>query len=252
MRPTNDKPISDQDLLMIYFKEAQQQLDDCLNDPESCQRLDQLEAHMKTIEEAQNQHQLPDDYGQQLWHQIADQLVLEDSSVQVKRTGWLQQFKNMLMVPQYSLASFVVIAGLVMVAFFAGKQQNPAGLSADVQEQLLAQNIQLHLTQSEIFLTQVSNGSDSFNSQATAQRLLSSNRIFKQALANHDGQFTHQVLLGLEPILLEYANKAPSNNLKQNHGQQPRANWVNDSNTNDLMFQIKAMKQQLAQQNDII
>ena len=53
MKPTNDKPISDQDLLMIYFKEAQQQLDDCLNDPESCQRLDQLEAHMKTIEEAQ-------------------------------------------------------------------------------------------------------------------------------------------------------------------------------------------------------
>ena len=257
------KTSKDEQILLTYFKEAtQQEVDENLKDAQFCRELDRLEADMNTIEQIQlqNQAHMPEDYGQQLWHQIADKLVVEQPNVSEKSSqwvNWLQKIKNWVLIPQYSLASFAVVIGLVMVAFYAGKQQESFGMDVKLQEQLLAQNIQLHLTQSEIFLTQVSNSSGSYNNQATAQRLLSSNRIFKQALAQHDGQFTSQLLQDLEPILLEYANGSLSDESSQatsfqSHGQPPKANWVKDSKPNDLMFQIKAMKQQLAQKNDII
>ncbi len=263
MKPTNDKPtkdecISDEKLMMVFFKEAkQQEVDDCLKNDETCRRLDQLEADMNAIEQAQSQPDLPEDYGQQLWNQISEKLVIEPVKGHSKNISWLEKLKNLVLMPQYSLASFAVVVGLVAVAFYAGRQQNDHVLGIDLQEQLLAQNIQLHLTQSEIFLTQVSNDNGSYNNQAMAQRLLSSNRIFKQALAKHEGQFTTQLLQDLEPILLEYANdsddtKSSQGIPNQSHGQQPQANWVNDSISNNLMFQIKAMKQKLAQENDII
>ncbi len=246
------KRTDDEKLLMIYFNEADQKtVDDCLKSAETCEQLNQLEADMNAINSAPEQHELPADYGQQLWNQIADQLESPEPNT-VSHTSWWQKLINSLMMPQYSLASFALVMGLVMVAFYAGQRQTGVTIDNQLQEQLLAQNIQLHLTQSEIFLTQVSNGNGAFNSQATAQRLLSSNRIFKQALANHDGQFTSQLLQDLEPILLEHANGEHTGSPNQTHGQQPQPNWVNDSKSNDLMFQIKTMKQQLAQKNDII
>lgn len=246
-------PADDEKLLMIYFNEAKQEdIDQCLDSPKTCEQLEQLEADMKTIENAQDQHDLPADYGQQLWLQIADKLVPEEANQGTEKTSWFQSLKNMWLVPQYSLASFATIMALFVLAFYTGRQQHNEVMGNGLQELLLAQNIQLHLTQSEIFLTQVSNDNSSYNSQATAQRLLSSNRIFKQALANHEGQFTNQLLQDLEPILLEYANGTPASSPNQTHGQQPGANWVSDTQSNDLMFQIKAMKQQLAQKNDII
>lgn len=242
------KHIDDEKLLMVYLGEANQKdIDAVLQSEKACEQLDQLEADMNAINNASNDHQLPDDYGQQLWSQIADRLE-PPLTQEVSNPSWLQKLLSYFMQPQFSMASFVLVAGLVMVAFYAGKQhQNPA-FSGQIQEQLLAQNIQLHLTQSEIFLTQVSNGNSNSNSQVNAQRLLASNRIFKQALANYDGQYTQQILQNLEPVLLEYANN-PANQI---HGQQPTANWVNNSLSNDLIFQIKTMKKQLAEKNDII
>ena len=248
------KSTEDEKLLMIYFNEAQQKdIDQCLSSPERCDQLDQLEADMNAIETLQQkQHDLPEDYGQQLWHQIADKLVAEEVKPKSGVSAWLPSLKNMFLVPQYSLASFATIMALVLLAFYTGRNQNNEIIGSELQELLLAQNIQLHLTQSEVFLTQVSNDNGSYNSQVTAQRLLSSNRIFKQALANHKGHFTSQLLQDLEPILLEYANGSAPNPSEQTHGKQPQANWVSDSKSNDLMFQIKVMKQQLAQKNDII
>lgn len=265
MKTTQDKnkqelANQEQQVLMAYYQEIkQQELDECLKDPDRRYELKQLEADMLAIEQrlSQDQPQLPVDYGQQLWLKVADQIEKSNNKAPSKRSNWLQQFKNLILMPQYSLASVAVFMGLIMVAFYAGKQHNGENLGVDLQEQLLAQNIQLHLTQSEIFLTQVSNDSSNYNTQATAQRLLSSNRIFKQALANHPGQLTHQILQELEPVLLEFANQSSDNDLtgvtpKQTHGQQPQANWVNDSKSNDLLFQIKTMKQQLTQKNDLI
>lgn len=246
------KPNEEQKLLMTYLNEANpEDTDECLNDPELCRQLDQLESDMKAIENAQNQHQLADDYGQQLWLKINDQL-----EERPQEKSWLVQIKQWFLVPQYSMASFVAVLGLVVLAFYAGHSQNQAAINTALQEQLLAQNIQLHLTQSEIFLTQVRHDTGNTNHQATAQRLLASNRIFKRALVKHEGQFTTELLSDLEPILLEYANDnqlmADSNGNKQVHGKQPQANWVSDRKSADLMFQIKVMKQQLAQKNDII
>ncbi|MCX7553357.1 hypothetical protein OS175_05660 [Marinicella sp. S1101] len=242
------KHIDDEKLLMVYLGEAsQEETDAVLQSKQACEQLDQLEADMQAIENASNAHNqnpLPADYGQQLWHQIADQL----ESPAENKVSWWHKLQSYMLQPHYSLASFVLVAGLVMVAFWAGRQQVNGGIDGQLQEQLLAQNIQLHLTQSEIFLTQVSNGNGTSTMQSTAQRLLTSNRIFKQALANYEGQFTQQILKNLEPVLLEYANN-PANQI---HGQQPAANWVNNSTSNDLMFQIKTMKKQLAEKNDII
>jgi len=240
---------NDEKLLMIYFNEASQKdIDDCLKSKAQCEQLDQLEADMSAIEQAQNQHQLPADYGQQLWQKIADQL--EQPAAAASRRPWLASLREWFLVPQYSIASMALVLGLVLTAFWAGRNQTDGLINDTLQSQLLAQNIQLHLTQSEIFLTQVKHGTGSIDQQATAQRLLSSNRIFKQALANQEGHFTNQLLQDLEPILVEYANGAPATSGDQN--QQPKANWVSDQNARDLMFQIKTMKRQLAQKNDII
>lgn len=242
----------DEKLLMIYFNEADEPTRDAgLQSAEVCDQLNQLEADMNAIERAaEQQHPLAADYGQQLWERIADRLE-EPSGFELPRQSWWQKLQNYLLMPQYSLASFALVMGLVMGSFYLGKNQTDSALSQQLQEQLLAQNIQLHLTQSEIFLTQVNNGQGAFDSQATAQRLLSSNRLFKRALAQHDSQFTSQLLQDLEPILLEYANGTAGGTTPQTHGQ-PRVNWVKDSSSGDLMFQIKTMKQQLAQNNDLI
>jgi len=242
------KHIDDEKLLNVFLGEAsKEETDAVLKSKQACDQLDQLEADMQAIENASNAHNanpLPDDYGQQLWQQIADQL----ESPAENKVSWWHKLQRFMLQPQYSLASFVLIAGLIMVAFFAGRQQVNGGIDGQLQQQLLAQNIQLHLTQSEIFLTQVSNGNGTGSMQSTAQRLLTSNRIFKQALANQEGQFTQQILQNLEPVLLEHANK-PAN---QTPGQQSPANWVNNVQSNDLLFQIKAMKHQLAEKNNII
>ena len=240
-------------LLMIYLNEADKQdVETCMNSPEWCQRLDQLEADMQAIEHNQKTPVLPDDYGQQLWNKIADNLVVDETTQPTSESsGWLHKCRTWLFQPQFSLASLAGVMVLLMVAFLAGKQQGNEGINTELREQLLAQNIQLHLTQSEIFLTQVSNGTGAFNGQATAQRLLSSNRIFKQALTHYDGQFAEQILNDLEPILLEYANGAPTYNQSES-SQLPQANLVNSSDGKDLMFQIKAMKRQLAKENNII
>jgi len=251
------KAVDDEKILMIYFNEANKKdVDKCLKSVACCQKLDQLEVDMKAIDNIQEQHNLPNDYGQQLWLKIADQIERPQDASDKSSSDWLTRFKQILLMPQFSLASLVVVMGMVLLAFYAGQQQNQGILGQQTQEQLLAQNIQLHLSQSEIFLTQVSNGNSKTSVQATAQKLLASNRIFKQALTQYKGQFTSQLLTELEPLLLEFANgTALKNNLRtpeQIHGKQAKANWVNDSLSNDLMFQIKAMKQQLAQKNDII
>ena len=238
-------------LLMIYLNEASQQdIDDFLASPESCEQLDQLEADMNAIEQFHQQHVLPDDYGQQLWHKIADKLEPAATN-ESAAMSWLLTLKKWLLQPQYSLASFFGVLLLLFAAFWAGKQHNSPVLNQQLGEQLLAQNVQLHLAQSEIFLTQVSNGKETTNHQMMAQRLLSSNRIFKQALTQYEGQFTYQLLSDLEPILLQYANGAPTYR-QGSSDQQPRASWVNHTGSTDLMLQIKAVKQQLATENDII
>ena len=108
----------------VVPKEAvaeEKEVDACLKNPQACQQLDQLETDMRLIEQAQDQQALPDDYGQQLWQQIADQLQPENNSLPKEPVNWLQRLKDTLLVPQFSIASLVLVTGLVMVAFFAGR-----------------------------------------------------------------------------------------------------------------------------------
>ena len=99
-------PIDDEKLMMIYFDEAEKaDIEEGLKSPELCQQLDQLEADMNIIDNAQNAgHTLPDDYGQQLWNQIADRLP-DAPAVPTTGANFWQRLSAWLMQPQYSLAS---------------------------------------------------------------------------------------------------------------------------------------------------
>ena len=144
---------------------------------------------------------------------------------------------------------YLLIAVLQVIAL----QSYAQGVAKFISHTCDAQNIQMHLTQSEIFLTQVSHQSNNTSGadtgmelQTMAQRLLTSNRIYKKALAGYDSQFTQQVLSDLEPVLLEVANRSNT----QLASKTVTANSANTSQK--LLFQVKSMKQQLANDNTII
>lgn len=235
--------ISEEQLMLLYLGELDpKQAERLLQSAEVCAQLRQLEADMQAIEN-QTEHHLPDDYGHQLWDRIADRIVSEPHR---QRPSIWQQLSQWLAAPQFSMASIMLVGVLVFSAYWTGRQDQ-SDMSEDLTNQLLAQNIQMHLTQSEIFLTQAKNrglGNDQL--QTMAQRLLTSNRIYKRAAVNHEGQHTALLLSNLEQILLEYANGAPSESTtlpalqdKSNRGQE-------------LLFQVKSMKQQLAKDDNII
>ncbi len=236
--------INEEQLMMLYFGElGSKESKRLLRSPEVCAALRQLETDMQVIEQQDN-NPLPDDYGHQLWDRISGRI--DASGQRQKEAGW-QRFIQWIAVPQYSFASLMLAALLVLSAYWIGRNEHSDITTNDISGQLLAGNIQMHLTQSEIFLTQASNQDlDRNQLQTMAQRLLVSNRIFKRAAANHEGQHTALLLSNLEQILLEYANGAPSESTTL-PAMQDKSN-----RGHDMLFQVKSMKQQMAKDENII
>lgn len=235
--------ISEEQLMLLHMGElSPEESRELLKSPEVCERLKQLEADMQAFK-TQLQNPLPDDYGHQLWQRISDKIAQPEATF--KEPPWLRKVADWFHTPQFSFASMAMVAMLVLTAYWMGRQDVID--ETDFGQQLLAQNIQMHLTQSEIFLTQAKNEDlGNIQLQTMAQRLLTSNRIYKRAAASHDGQHTALLLSNLEQILLEYANGAPSESTtlpalqdKSNRGQE-------------LLFQVKSMKQQMAKDDTII
>ena len=195
---------------------------------------------MNLIEQAQTTRQLPDDYGEQLWAKIEG-----DIPDRPNQNPWFSGWFDWLHQPRYSLASVVLVAGFCVAAYLLGAHQSPSN-GADWQNQLLAQNIQMHLTQSEIFLTQVANtpanAQNRQRNQQQAQYLLTNNRLFKNALKGQDSQLTQSLINQLEWVLLEHANNPDS----------IQATNQTESTHNQLLFNVKAVKNQLAGNQEII
>lgn len=241
--------ISEEKLMLLHMGElSPEESAELLKSAEVCDQLKLLEADMQAFE-LKAQNTLPEDYGHQLWNRISEDIKAEEASF--NEPGIFKKIADWFHTPQFSFASMAMVAMLVITAYWMGRQDVID--NTDFSQQLLAQNLQMHLTQSEIFLTQVSHQSNNKTDADTgtelktmAQRLLISNRIYKKALAGYDSQFTQQVLSDLEPVLLEVANRSNSQLASMTVA-------ANSANTNQkLLFQVKSMKQQLANNNTII
>ena len=246
------KTFSDYDLLMVYLNECEdKQLEQqILSSPDACERLKQLEIEMNTIDtniETSKNDDKNNDYGHQLWNKIADKLE------PAQELTWLDKIKNKLFMPQFSIAGIAAVFVASVTFYMLGSYNNNSIQPIEKNNyanQLLAQNIQYHLTQTDLFLTQVSNMPEQSQTPMmlnTAKHLLSSNRIYKTAL-NHsatkeqDNKKMSQLLVELEQVLTELSNGSPDQ--KQNHLYQ----YTHDQ----LLYKVKTFNQQLKSDNTTI
>ena len=150
------------------------------------------------------------DYGQHVWRE----LVRRDASVASrKRFIW----RSWLMPRR--LAAAALAAGLVVIAFMAGRVSHqlnePAApaVTAVARERILAAALTEHLEQSERTLIEITNSGgksvDISNEQRRAESLLNGNRLYRQAAARQGHAALTGVLEDLERVLLDIAH-APS------------------------------------------
>jgi len=226
------KTFSDYEILMVYLKECEdKQLEhEILSSPQACKQLAELERQMSFIENNLNHENLVDDYGLQLWNKIAPQLEAS------KPVNLWQKLSQVIISPSFSEVGIVAVFVASISFYFIG--HNQALLEKDNgNSQLLAQNIQLHLVQTDIFLTQIKNMPEMSQSPmmiTTAKQLASSNRIFKAASRNSDDKQISRLLTEIEQVLIEISNSSVD---------QPK-NYLYDYNK-ELLFKVKNMNKQL-------
>jgi hypothetical protein len=243
------KNYTDYDLLMVYLnecddKQLEQQI---LSSSDACERLKQLELEMNTIETTIDNTPTDEEYGHQLWNKIANQLE------PIKQVTWFEKIKNNLFKPQFSVAGLAAVFVASVTFYLLGSYNNTSTEDIDKNDyanQLLTQNIQYHLTQTDLFLTQVSNMPEQSQTPMMlnlANHLLSSNRIYKTALSHsssneNDTKKMNQLLVELEQVLTEISNSSPDQ--KQNHLYQ----YTHDQ----LLYKVKTFNQQLKNDTTII
>jgi hypothetical protein len=245
------KKYTEYDLLMVYLNECEdKQLEQqILSSPVACDQLKQLEKEMNAIEKTINNTQTDEDnndYGHQLWNKIAGQL---DSK---QKFSWFEKISNILFRPQFSIVGLAALFVASVTFYLLGSYTSgPNKLEKnDLSNQLLTQNIQYHLTQTDLFLTQVSNMPESSQTPMMlnmANHLLSSNRIYRAALTHsesseNENPKVNQLLIELEQVLTEISNS--STDQKQNHLYQ----YTQDQ----LLYKVKTFNQQLKNDNTLI
>ena len=239
---TNNKDIekyNEYETFLAYLNEAedQQLTDEMLSSKQGCKQLEGLQKDMQTIENNINEYTLDENYGSDLWNKISTQL--DDSS---KRT-WLQKLFQQLQQSRFSAVGLVAMFMVATTFYLLGQNQGTVNSGAinSSNQQLLAQNMQLHLAQADMFLTQVSNMSLQQNSPVlvnAAQSLLASNRIYKSAYVNNDNKRLQSLLTELEQVLMEITNG----------NTQYSQKYIQDYASDELLFKVKSTNQQLKSQ----
>jgi hypothetical protein len=117
---------------------------------------------------------------------------------------------------QRRLAAAALAAGLVIIAFVAGRVshqlEEPAtpAVAAVARERILAAALTEHLEQSERTLIEITNSGgesvDIRNEQRRAETLLNGNRLYRQAAARQGHAALTGVLEDLERVLLDIAH----------------------------------------------
>ena len=226
------KTFTDYEILMVYLKECEdKQLEnDILSSPEACKRLAELEIEMDHIEDNLNNDNLADDYGSQLWNNIASKLD------EPQQLSWFNKLSRFILTPNFSKTGLAALLIASVSFYFIGHNQAELD-NQNNNNQLLAQSMQLYLAQTDVFLTQVKNSPNQSHSPlmlTTAKQLLSTNRIFKAANTNRQDKQMSRLLTEIEQVLTEFSNSS---------AQQPK-NYLYDY-TNELLFKVKSTKKQL-------
>lgn len=236
---TEDEKFYDFDTLMVYLNELDDQklTDEILSSPQGCKQLEGLHVDMNTIENKINEYQIDEEYGSELWNKISDRLD-ERSKI-----SWLQSFIKQIQKPQFSAVGLVAMFAIAVTFYLMGHKQAVIEIEnqQSSNQQLLTQNMQLHLAQTDMFLTQVSNMSSQNNSPIlikTAESLLASNRIYKNAYTNNDNKRLKSLLTELEQVLLEVSNG----------GSKNPQNYINEYANKQLLYKVKSSNQQLKSQ----
>ncbi len=236
----NKHNFSEFDIFLAYLNESEDKAltEQVLLSDEACEQLSELQNDMKHININENQYDYDHEYGVQLWNNIAGQLE------NAPRSSWLQRLFVEWHQPRFSVLGLMLMFVMAINFYFLGKNSNDsAGLSSQAAyNTMLTQNVSLHLAQTDVFLTQISNMSDSQDGPLlvnAAESLLVTNRIYKNAFANSNNNRLQSLLSELEKVLIEVSNGHSP--LKQNHLQ----NYTKDQ----LLFKVKSIRQQLTSQS---
>ena len=237
-----DAQDNDYKLLMLYLEEHDdpQLKKQVAENSELSKQFEQLQNDMNKLETQLEGYQPNEQYGAHVWEQIADKLEAPQQAETEQKHSWISRLLSSFHQPRFS---FAAVAGLMLVMTFSffmlnNTMQQPVAPALD--QRLLAQNIHRHLTQTEIFLTRLSNSDASYqpNFHQTAQQLLSTNRLFEAALTDQGSPHLSALLSDLERVFLELANQ-PENSPNY---LQPNQQRVAEQN---LLFKVKTMAHQL-------
>jgi hypothetical protein len=194
--------LSEEELTQAYYgdeepgsrrhSEARRHLDDCAE----CQAAFQ---HLKAMLDDLLTETIPERgpaYGAEVWNRLLPRLPLEKP-----RRVWLRWWTA---VP--------VLAGLLAVAFLAGRFTQPKalGIAPEARQRILLITLGNHLDRSEILLAELENaapGAANFGDERSSARdLLGENRLLRQTAARV-GDASHAAVLDeLERALLDIAN----------------------------------------------
>ena len=243
------KPISDDDLVLLYYGEHE---DPNLamrvaGDAELSRRFDAIGAELGQLDRYAPPPR-DEDYGPDTWQAISARLADGES----RTGGLLETVRNVLARPRFSLAGVAAVAFVAVLAFMLGRQgvapvspgpgetgaPEMAANQLDTQR-LLTASVSDHLEQMNIVLTEFANGPESPNFGAErATDLLVSNRLYRQAAAARGDQKLATFLASLEPLLIEMAYEAwrDSPQTRDRMQQEVRERWL---------FRVRALGQQL-------
>lgn len=199
--------ISDNDLVLLYYGEHD---DPALarqvaNDPELRQRMEALSRELEPLD------RLPvpdpgDEFEARIWQRIVPRLA--EGTAPAPSTSWLHS----LLRPRFSLAGIFALVMVAGLAFWMGRETTVPvpGIEPTINaERLLAMRMGEHLAEADVLLTQVANNGAGNQSRISewAAGMLISNRIYRRAAEASGDQRLAQLLLEIEPLLIELANQ---------------------------------------------
>jgi hypothetical protein len=212
--PNEEELIAYHDGEVLQREAIAEHVADCAECRKELERIDAVLAALNTMP-------VPDpgeDYGRRVWQQIAPRLPEKKAHwwdfflAAPKPTNWLASRR---------WAAVGAIAGLVIVAFLAGRwtrRGGPEPMAADadqVRERVLIMAVGEHLGRSEMVLVELANaepqkpGQKQVNissEQRRAEDLLEENRLYRQTALKEGDAALANVLDELERVLLDVAH----------------------------------------------
>jgi hypothetical protein len=211
------KHLSEDDLVLHYYGELtggdEAETSSHLSACAACRReFTSLQRVLGAVDESSvSGADLPPNFERTVWARLEPGLSRTDRGRDGLK-GWL----SMILAPApLALAATVVL--LVAAAFFAGRVSSPSGpapstTQADankVRERILLVDLGEHLERSQMILVElVSAGEDSLDfpaERARAERLVSANRLYRQAATDNGDTAVADLLDELERVLIDVA-----------------------------------------------